>query len=188
MAIRNNSSPVWDRELTMTMTLIQTTTLGTAAAAITLGSIPQSYTDLNFVFSLRSTTAVDFFVISFNGSGASITARFLDGSGTVAASSTRTGDVGDVSVPSDATANTFSNGSIYIPNYTSSANKTWSVDSVTENNASAARQIIMAGLWSDTGAITSITLTGGSGTNFAIGSTISLYGILKGSDGIVTVS
>jgi hypothetical protein len=61
------------------------------------------------------------------------------------------------------------------------------VDTVSENNATAAFQRIIAGLNNSTAAITSINFFPSSG-NFVAGSTISLYGITKGSDGIVTTS
>jgi hypothetical protein len=56
-----------------------------------------------------------------------------------------------------ATANTFGNTEFYIPNYTSSNYKSFSVDGVTENNATAAFALY-AGLWSNTAAITSFRL------------------------------
>jgi hypothetical protein len=62
-----------------------------------------------------------------------------------------------------------------------------SIDAIRENNATDARQAIFAALWSDTAAITSITIVPSS-TNFDVGSTFSLYKITKGSDGIVTTS
>jgi hypothetical protein len=43
-----------------------------------------------------------------------------------------------------ATAGTFSNSEIYIPNYTSSNQKSFSSDSVTENNATSAIAILSA--------------------------------------------
>jgi hypothetical protein len=48
--------------------------------------------------------------------------------------------------------------------------------------------MISAGLWSNTAAITSLTFLPESGTQFEIGTTISLYKITSGSDGIVTVA
>jgi hypothetical protein len=87
----------------------------------------------------------------------------------------------------DSTSNTFASSSLYIPNYAGSNQKSSSLDDVAENNATASIQEIVAQLWADTAAITSITLTANSG-NFVVGSTVSLYGILKGSDGIVTTS
>jgi hypothetical protein len=65
---------------------------------------------------------------------------------------------------------------IYFPNYASATNKSFSIDSVTENNATLANQFLTAGLWSNTAAITSITLLAASG-NLAYYSTASLYGI-----------
>ncbi len=74
--------------------------------------------------------------------------------------------------------NTFANGEIYIPNYTASVNKSVSIDSVTENNATSAIAALDAGLWANTAAITSINLNGNNG-NFVQYSTAYLYGIVK---------
>ena len=79
----------------------------------------------------------------------------------------------------NATANTFGNSEIYIPNYTGSNYKSISADSVSENNASAAYANLFAGLWSNTAAINQITLIPGASANFAQYSTATLYGILK---------
>jgi hypothetical protein len=76
------------------------------------------------------------------------------------------------------TANTFSNGAVYIPNYAGSAHKSVSWDYVTENNSTTADQMILAGVWADTAAITSITLALPSGV-FTQHSTASLYTITK---------
>ena len=74
------------------------------------------------------------------------------------------------------TANTFSNFSTYIPNYAGSNNKSYSVDGVTENNATASYQIMYAGLWSNTAAINQITLVPDT-LNFVQYTTATLYGI-----------
>jgi hypothetical protein len=77
-----------------------------------------------------------------------------------------------------STASTFGNFQMYIPNYAGSSNKSVSIDAVTENNATAAEANLVAGLWSSTAAITSITLYNyGSVTNFMQHSTATLYGI-----------
>jgi hypothetical protein len=171
----------------MTMTLIETKTLGTAAASIEFTSIPQTFTDLVFLISLRSTADVDFLSLAFNSSTANFTQRLLVGGGESSASQTLNNAVTAITNPSTTTANTFSNASFYIPNYAGSTNKSFSLDIIFENNAILGRQQIHAGLWSDTAAITSISFTVGSST-FVANSTISLYGILKGTDGIVTTS
>lgn len=175
----------------MTYQLIETKTLGTAQAAIEFTSIPVDATDLVAVMSLRATSTNSTYrtygvLLSLNSSTTGFTARALDGSGSSASSFTETRFMGRM--PDNAvTANTFGNIQIYFPNYAGSTNKSYSVDSVTENNETVAYQTILAGLWSNTAAITTATFTAESG-NFAIGSTISLYKITKGTDGIVVVS
>jgi hypothetical protein len=173
------------------MKLIETKTLGTAAASIEFTSIPQTFTDLVLKVSTRSAVALGsgghYYTVIFNNNTSNRSARDLEGQG-------GNGFVGSgvfvlygASSHSGTTANTFSNGEFYIPNYSGSTNKSASGDTVYENNASDGRQYIVAGLWSDTSAITTITLTQNAG-NFVSGSTVSLYGITKGSDGIVTTS
>jgi hypothetical protein len=169
----------------MTMTKISTVEVGAGgAASIDFTSIPGTYTDLLIKLSLRGTGAdTSFFsTIFFNTSSANFTSRSLVGSGSAASSSSRT-DALLYFVGANATASTFGNADIYIPNYAGSTNKSFSIDSVGENNATASRQEIWAGLWSQTAAITNFKITAGESTNFVTGSTVSLYGILKGSGG-----
>ena len=170
------------------MKLIESKTLGTAAASIEFTSIPQTYTDLVVVCSLRGdqNAANGFTNIGFNSSTSSFSTRFLQGDGSGAASSTGTRGIAYLS-NAFHTSNTFDSTTVYIPNYTGSTNKSFSADSVVENNATTSWQFIVAGLWSNTAAITSIQITPNTG-NFIAGSIISLYGVLKGSDGIVTTS
>jgi hypothetical protein len=171
------------------MQVIQHQELASAQASITFSSIPQTYTDLYLVFSARSNygAGTDALQISFNSNTSSYSSRLLYGTGTSAASTTIARYVGEI-VPATYTANTFGNLSIYVPNYTSGSAKSYSADTVTENNATSAFQVITAGLWDNTAAITSIAFTTVSGSNFLQYTSATLYGILKGSDGIVTVS
>ena len=173
------------------MKLIESKTLATAAASIEFTSIAQDGTDLFVLTSLRSAraNAVEGLLIAFNGSTANFTQRALfgAGSGNGESFSSSVGRAGVVNGDS-STSNTFANQSFYIPNYAGSTNKSYSVDSVSENNATTAWQEIVAGLWSQTAAITSVRFTPDTGNNLLAGSTISLYKITKGSDGIVTTS
>ena len=170
-----------------TYTLIEKITVGAAgASSITFTSIPQTYTDLKVVISVRDATNNNGVVkITFNGSATGYTARELVGSGAAASSDTNYTGSGTYygtegsSAPSNATASTFSNCEFYIPNYTSSNNKSISADSLYENNGTTAYQSLSAGLWSNSAAITSITVTQFSGNNFAQYSTAYLYGIAK---------
>ena len=174
----------------MTMTLIETKTLGADAASIEFTSIPQTYTDLVFFASTRASTSgtsVEPCLVTFNANTSNYTHRTLNGTGSATASASGTSRLVFNAPRTGTTASTFGNVSVYIPNYAGATNKSYSTDSVTEHNATEAHQTIIAGLWSDTAAITSV-LFAPTANNFIAGSTISLYGILKGSDGIVTTS
>ena len=170
------------------MELITSVTVGSGgAASVTLpatGTIPQTYTDLQIVMSVRGSRSevVSNTAISFNGSTANFTNKYLEGNGTSASSGSLARFVG-AQPAATATANTFSNNIIYIPNYTSSNFKSFSCDSVTENNATLAYATLFAGLWSDTSAITTITLSSSSSDNFVEGSTFYLYGISNVTSG-----
>jgi hypothetical protein len=174
----------------MTMTLISTITVGSGgASSIDFNSIPGTYTDLQVLVSARfgNSQVATVTWIQFNGSTSNQSSRMLNGNGSGASSYTDTKIFGQ-SNGANATANTFGNTSFYIPNYAGSTNKAMSIDGVAENNASNAFQELVAGLWSNTSAITSITLKEYNGTGtFAQDSTASLYGITKGSGG-ATVS
>lgn len=177
-----------------TMTLISTTTIGASGPSfITFSSLPQTYTDLMLVFSTRSTGNAGSGIAvygRFNGDTASnYTYRRLYGTGgsTVSDNNSTTYTIFGGSPDQATTSNTFSNVSVYIPNYASAQNKTHSSDSVEENNSATAFTNIIAGRWNSSSAITSITFGDFGGNNFSQYSTASLYGILKGSGG-ATVS
>jgi len=181
----------------MTMTLISTVTVGSGgAASIDLASIPQTFTDLCIVYSLRSAitgTAADNIKIQFNNSTTGYTYRLLYGTGggtgsySQAGSGTPTDGIAAYASSSDNTSNTFGSISVYIPNYSGSTYKSVSLDAVTETNGSTAFQNITAGLWSNTSAITSVKVLSNTGQNMVQYSTASIYGVLKGSGG-ATVS
>jgi hypothetical protein len=175
------------------MQLIETVTVGSGgAASITFSAIAADWTDLYIVTSFRTgsrTSGNGGFVyeVLFNGVSANRSSRNLRGSGSSVSSITAT-EIWLHGGASDDTANTFGNSSIYIPNYTSSSAKSASIDAVNETNGTTAYQLIGAGLWNQTDAITSITLKGLFGDSLVEHSSASLYGILAGSDGITTVS
>jgi hypothetical protein len=161
--------------------LLEKITVGAAgAASVTFANIPQTgYTDLVVKLTGRNTSSGDWFNISFNGSTANFNTRNIFGTGGVAVSNSRADGVeAFVNNNSSTTASTFSSSEIYIPNYTSSSNKSFSTDSVTENNGTTAYSILSAGLWSNSAAITSITLTPVA-NSLAQFSTFYLYGVAK---------
>ena len=160
--------------------LLERIELNASTASVTFANIPQTgYTDLKIVASARdnrSAVASDF-IIGFNGVTTNLSFRRLYGDGSNAISTSGSFGSAGIEVANTATASTFSNVEITIPNYTSSNFKSYSVDSVSENNATAAYAQLTAGLWSNTAAITSITFTAESSSSFLANSTFSLYGL-----------
>jgi hypothetical protein len=162
--------------------LLGEVTLGASAASVTFSNIPQSgYTDLKVAISARGDYAAlgSSYKLSFNGSSSNFSIRALEGAGSGTPSSfTGTQYIGSA-VGATATASTFNNAEIYIPNYLSTtAAKSFSVDAVSENNGTEAYADLIAGLWNPgtQAAIYSVGLTPTSG-NFLANSTFYLYGL-----------
>jgi len=165
-----------------TFTLIASSTVGSGgAASINFASIPSTYTDLSLIFSLRDDAAgtiVNNILLTINGSSTGYSERNLRGDGSAVYSGSRSAaNIGlFYTNSSSATSNTFANGNLYIPNYAGSANKSMSIDDVTENNATEMQLVFNAPLWSNSAAITSINLAS-SGASFVQYSTAYLYGV-----------
>lgn len=160
-----------------TYTLIASSTVGSGgASSIDFTSIPSTYTDLVLFGSARNNTGAnaDWIAATFNGSTSSFSARLLQGDGSSASSTTLARLIG----ASSYSTNVFSNFQAYIPNYSGSSYKSYSSDYVTEFNGTLAYAVLVAGLWSNTAAISSISLTCGNGANsFTQYSSFYLYGI-----------
>lgn len=171
-------------------TVIGHTEVGSGGAAnITFSSIPATYTDLCLLFSVRQTASgVNQTKLEFNGSTSNFSYRYLEGTGSATSSAANANAAqGGLTQGTASTADTFASNSFYIPNYAGTTAKSWSIDAVTENNATLAVQHIVAGLWNQTTAINSVTIKPDS-LNFAQYSSATLYGITRGSSGGVTVS
>ena len=168
-----------------TYSAIQTIVCAGGETSITFNNIPQNYTDLKIVTSARSTsqngttTWADVQLRPTN-STTGLSSKSVYGQGSGAYSNVDTNPTGGFAAGSTATTNTFSNVEIYIPNYTSSNNKSWSVDAVTENNGSVAIAWLGANLWANTSAITSLVIAPIQGS-FVQYSTFTLYGIGSGA-------
>lgn len=183
----------------MTMQLISTITAGSGVpGTLQFSSIPQTYTDLLLVFSLRRASGSNNaeIAIRFNGS----TSNYLDycwyGYGGGAAGSFNNvysgllGGTPESINGTVTTASTFSNGQLYIPNYTGSTAKQVLSEVGVENNAGTSwtNQAMFGSRWNDGSAINNIQLVMiSSPSTFDQYSTVSLYGITKGSGG-ATVS
>jgi hypothetical protein len=167
-----------------TFELIASSTVGSGGVAnIEFTSIPATFTDLVVKLSVRTNRASteESINIEFNGTGGTAySSRRLYGSGSGAASDSGSAQAFTkfYSVTGgNATASTFGNAEIYVPNYAGSTSKSVSVDAVTENNATDATAGLMAGLTTNTAAITSIKLTPGSSGTIQQYSTAYLYGV-----------
>ena len=163
--------------------LLETITVGEAgASSVTFNNIPQSgYTDLKIVCSTRTNSTDTPILMYFNTdtTDANYTTKRLFGSGSAASSAGFSAPYAFYADVSTYTSNTFNNNEIYIPNYSGANKKSFSVDSVNENNATGADMALTAGLWSGssgTSAITAIKLNTVSGS-FVQYSTFSLYGL-----------
>ena len=167
-----------------TFTLIASSTVGSGGATtIDFTSIAATWTDLVLKFSFRTPNGganYDRCDLQFNGdTGNNYSNRLLYGTGSSAGSdnSSASNSIRFFYANAGAsTSSTFSNGEIYIPNYAGSTQKSASMDSVTENNATAAIAALNAGLWTGTSAITSIKIFDNSST-FSQYSTAYLYGV-----------
>jgi hypothetical protein len=162
-----------------TFELIASATVGSGGAAnIDFSSIPSTYTDLCIKASIRTdrTNVEDWLTVRFNNLSTNLNSILLRGTGSGVTSSTAT-DISGRTSGDSSTASTFGNASIYIPNYAGSTTKPVSIDSVSENNSTAAIQVFTAGLWNQTAAINRVTLLSQLGTNFLQYSTAYLYGV-----------
>ena len=163
-----------------TYTLIEAKTLASSTASVTFTSIPQTFTDLLVKLSVRQDGANAGLFLRPNSSTSNLTHRKIIGD-----SSSATSDSGSIIFIlcnfSSSTSNTFTNSEVYIPNYTSSNYKSVSADSVVENNTTSAGLAfvgLIAGLWSDATAISSLNFVPeGGGAQFVSGCTFYLYGI-----------
>jgi hypothetical protein len=165
-----------------TYSKIATYTVGSSGVSnITFLNIPQNYTDLCLLLSFRAVNSgsagYDFYAdMSFNGSTSNASFRRLAGYITTVNSDTGSRLYAASFLGSTGTASTFGNAQVYIPNYAGSNNKSYSGESAAETNTTSNYLDMTAGLWSNTAAITSITLTPSAG-NFAQYSSAHLYGI-----------
>lgn len=158
---------------------IQTVTVGSGGTStITFDNIPQTYTDLAIYYSCRSSdsgTRWNNMRLSFNGSASNGSWRYLAQYNNSMASGTG----GQIEVWINfggSESGTFSNSLVYVHNYTGSTNKNIRIDTSADGNAQDQVLGWVAGLWSNSAAITSITVTPSSG-NFVEFSKAILYGI-----------
>jgi hypothetical protein len=153
-------------------------------SSITFSSIPQTYTDLKLVTSVRDSRttggAASQMLLTINVSP-TINFLLIDAGSPFGSPYSATASA--INIPIDGsnnTSSTFGNAEIYFPNYTSSNYKSISADAVAENNTGTGDYLpkiqLIAGLFQTTTAISAITLTPYA-SPFVQYSTFYLYGI-----------
>jgi hypothetical protein len=174
-------------------TVIRHQELASNEANITFSNIPQTYTDLILVYSLRTTLGgfnFDDMSMRINGDTSSVyTNRTLRArEGTMSALSGTDNRLAIYEAcASAAPANSFGNGQIYIPNYALSGTKRISSMGYSIASNSNLQGGLVSGLWAGNAAVTSISLFSANGQNLVQYSSATLYGITSGSSGGVTV-
>ena len=160
-----------------TYTPIASITLGAATSSVTFNSIPQTYTDLILIY--NGTSGIVNLPVRFNsdtGSNYSYTRMYGDGSG---AASDRESNLTFAVYAIGSSERTFA--TIHINNY---SNTTTNKTLLGRGGYTGTGYVsVFASMWRNTAAITSIILYGHSNfsTNFSVGSTFNLYGILAGN-------
>ena len=153
-------------------------TIPSAVASYTFTSIPGTYTDLVIIVDATATTGADDLLLQFNSDTATnYSETILTGTGASTASSTRFSTQTAILLDYNGVLNTTKNNRIIqVMNYANTT--TFKTVLIRANNSSTGLDAIV-GLWRKTPeAITSITIKNtGTSSNFAIGSTLTLYGI-----------
>jgi hypothetical protein len=167
-----------------TFTLIASTTVGSGgASSVVFSSIPATYTDLVLKISSRTDRVgivTDSIWIKLNNTSTNYASKFINTQGTSGAVTTTVNPLEQYSssAGSGGLANTFSNAEFYIANYASAINKSASSEGVVNTNVASVQNLSVATLsWTDTTAISSMTLVPGYGTTILENSTFHLYGI-----------
>lgn len=160
---------------------ITTTTLGSATATINFNSISSAYTDLKvIVVGSPAAGGVDLCMRLNNNSGVTYSNTYLVGNGSAASSTRNNGDSNyRVSINGFASSSVPFFTEIDIFNYANtSANKSILAKFSQDQNGSGNIQATV-GMCQLTSAVTSVNLFWSGGTNFAAGTTATLYGILR---------
>lgn len=158
-----------------TYTPIATTTLASAAASYTFSAIPATYTDLVLVSNVKVSSVGEAVQIQFNGdTGNNYSFTQLYGNGSTVTSS-RSSNLSIIYISNDSSATNYGTAITQIMNYSNTTTYKTTLGRFAEASATSWSDV---GLWRNTAAITSLTLTvSGTSKTLSTGSTFTLYGI-----------
>jgi hypothetical protein len=173
------------------MILIETRNIANNTSIVNFANIPQIYSDLLVKVSAYASNNRRSMHFRLNGatSGYSyFTAVLEDGANKSYDQNAYFGGTSNFTFLYAGTFATGGDSEIYIPNYRNSENKSIFAE-FAQNSSSATGSVsgFVTGLLSNTAPVTSLSLFV-SDADFAPNTTISLYGIESGTDGIVTIS
>lgn len=176
---------IWTGGLKMPATYepIATTTLGSAVSSITFSSIPITYTDLKLVLTINgvSSTTGSYVFIYPNSQQTATNYSYIQMQGNGSATSSTSVQNSFIQTRNVMPSTTAI--AVYIAdilNYANGTNKTI-LTTFTSDNAGSGVTEFTAGNWRSNSNITSLLLTISSSAtvNFGVGTTATLYGILK---------
>lgn len=161
---------------------IYTQTLGTGVTTVTFNNIPQGYSDLKVVMSVRGTGAIssDAIIYTLNGGALQTTTRFgYDTSGVFTDRNSNNFGLVYGNMPSgNSTANTFGIFEMYFANYSGGGYKSWNAETMSVvGSGTTAYMMSWAGQALTTQPVQTMTFVASSGNAFASGTTFTVYGI-----------
>lgn len=164
----------------VTYKLLASYTTTANETTVIFNSIPQTYTDLSILISVRSGYTAGDMRLRINNLSTSIysmTNLRSNGSNPVSYRYSTINIMNGNFNNTNTTSSTFSDLELYIPNYTSSVDKPVAFMGVAPDFSSTPYSSFEGYLMRDTNAVTSITLIDTFSTGYAAGSTFYLYGI-----------
>jgi hypothetical protein len=164
---------------TKTYEPIATNTLSSATTTVTFSSISSTYTDIVIVASIKTATGPYQPILRFNSdTGSNYSATAVAGSGSAASSSRHTNQNGIYVNPGAGVGGTVGNFMPWIISVQNYSNTTTYKTVIARFNNPDAIVNGLVGMWRNTAAITTMSLTAETGSgDFQIGSTFTLYGI-----------
>lgn len=153
---------------------------GSSTASYTFSSIPSTYTDLELIINATSVGASDYSArISFNGDTSSglYSWNLMRGTGSAYSALKYTAQ-NDIALTTNySIMQAPSTIKVFLQNYSSSSINKTLLGRFSQSNSTGGTASLFAGLWRNTNAISSVTVSIG-GDYFGAGSTFTLYGIL----------
>lgn len=155
---------------------ISTTTISSSTTTITLSSIPATYTDLVLITTAKVSGTADMWIRVNNDSGANYAYAEIDGNGTTVAASKAASVSNGLLTDWNGTPTT-DNSHLAICQFNNYSSTVHYKTMLSRANRVVSGIDFVQGKWSNTAAITSLTLRFSGSQTFDAGTVVSLYGI-----------